>query len=316
MEPRVRNSVRPAADQLAQAARGSARGPGSGGDPCVDLLGPVGPPLVSRRRAPPSRSRGSRRHARHAGRYGDLLGSRWNVDGCRPEHAGLLPGQGRAAGRRGGQRRRRPPLPRPRPSDRARRPGRRRRDRGRLPERGSVSGEPRRCGRRPSSEPLRPALARASVSRWPAERQAEAAPRLHRGQPRWAAFDRRTRRRRGAERVALEGGVSPNGGDSVHRYVVRRRVERAQALLRDESLPLIEVVLAAGFAHQSHLAQEMRSVLGVSPAALRRGGACTDTAQLSALRVASCGIPPSDARTVPDPEKTRRSRRTSPDGCR
>lgn len=60
-------------------------------------------------------------------------------------------------------------------------------------------------------------------------------------------------------------------GIPVHRYVVRRRVERAQALLRDTSLPVSDVAQAAGFAHQSHLARHMRNLLGVSPAALRRG---------------------------------------------
>lgn len=58
-------------------------------------------------------------------------------------------------------------------------------------------------------------------------------------------------------------------GVPVHEYVLQRRVERASALLRQGRLPASEVALAAGFAHQSHMARTMRRVLGVSPSALR-----------------------------------------------
>lgn len=60
-------------------------------------------------------------------------------------------------------------------------------------------------------------------------------------------------------------------GVAVHQYVITRRVERARTLLRDGRLPIGEVALAAGFAHQSHLARHMRRLLGVSPSAVRRG---------------------------------------------
>ena len=59
-------------------------------------------------------------------------------------------------------------------------------------------------------------------------------------------------------------------GLPVHQYVIRRRVERAKALLEEGTLPLAQVALDAGFAHQSHMARAMRRVLGVTPAALRR----------------------------------------------
>lgn len=58
-------------------------------------------------------------------------------------------------------------------------------------------------------------------------------------------------------------------GVPVHAYVLQRRVERASALLRQGRLPASEVALAAGFAHQSHMARTMRRVLGVAPSALR-----------------------------------------------
>lgn len=59
-------------------------------------------------------------------------------------------------------------------------------------------------------------------------------------------------------------------GMPVHRYVIRRRVERAKILLAQGKLPIAEVALASGFAHQSHLARHMRRLLGVSPLILRR----------------------------------------------
>lgn len=60
-------------------------------------------------------------------------------------------------------------------------------------------------------------------------------------------------------------------GVPVHQYVIRRRVERARELLERGDLPISQVALEAGFAHQSHLARHMRRLLGVAPAALRRG---------------------------------------------
>lgn len=59
-------------------------------------------------------------------------------------------------------------------------------------------------------------------------------------------------------------------GLAVHEYVVRRRVERAKALLSRGELPASQVALAAGFAHKSHMARWMRRVLGVTPGSVAR----------------------------------------------
>jgi AraC family transcriptional regulator len=58
-------------------------------------------------------------------------------------------------------------------------------------------------------------------------------------------------------------------GDSIHRYVIRRRVERAAWLLQESQLPICQVALETGFAHQSHLALHMRRLLGTTPRKLR-----------------------------------------------
>ena len=59
-------------------------------------------------------------------------------------------------------------------------------------------------------------------------------------------------------------------GLPVHQYVIRRRVEHARQLLADGELPISQVALSAGFAHQSHLTHAMKRVLGVTPAGLVR----------------------------------------------
>jgi AraC family transcriptional regulator len=64
-------------------------------------------------------------------------------------------------------------------------------------------------------------------------------------------------------------------GLPVHQYVMRRRVERARCLLLSGEAPISQAALAAGFAHQSHMAQWMKRVLGVTPraiVAMRSGG--------------------------------------------
>ncbi len=58
-------------------------------------------------------------------------------------------------------------------------------------------------------------------------------------------------------------------GISPHQWLIRRRIELALSLMRDRSLPLIEVALAAGFADQSHFTRTFTRKMGVSPGAWR-----------------------------------------------
>jgi AraC family transcriptional regulator len=58
-------------------------------------------------------------------------------------------------------------------------------------------------------------------------------------------------------------------GLPVHQYVIRRRVDRAKSLLGEGKMPISQIALETGFAHQSHLAHHMRRLLGVSPKTLR-----------------------------------------------
>ena len=61
-------------------------------------------------------------------------------------------------------------------------------------------------------------------------------------------------------------------GMPVHQYVVRRRVERAKALLLEGRLSISQIALEAGFAHQSHMANWMNRVLGATPTEIARSG--------------------------------------------
>ncbi len=58
-------------------------------------------------------------------------------------------------------------------------------------------------------------------------------------------------------------------GRSIHQYVLHRKVERAAWLLQESQLPISQVALETGFAHQSHLALHMRRLLGTTPKRLR-----------------------------------------------
>jgi AraC family transcriptional regulator len=59
-------------------------------------------------------------------------------------------------------------------------------------------------------------------------------------------------------------------GETLSRYIVRRRVERAQEMIVLTNAPLCQVALDCGFADQSHFSRLFSRVVGSSPAAWRR----------------------------------------------
>jgi AraC family transcriptional regulator len=80
-------------------------------------------------------------------------------------------------------------------------------------------------------------------------------------------------------RIAAITGISPShfktlfresAGIPVHQYVIQRRIERAKDLLMQDKLSIVEIALATGFSHQSHLARHMRRSVGLSPRAMKR----------------------------------------------
>lgn len=66
-----------------------------------------------------------------------------------------------------------------------------------------------------------------------------------------------------ARRFKITTGVPP------HQYLIQMRIERAKRLLQG-SLPIVEVALDCGFAHQEHLTRIFRRCTGFTPAAFRR----------------------------------------------
>ena len=55
-----------------------------------------------------------------------------------------------------------------------------------------------------------------------------------------------------------------------HEYVVRRRIEQAQELMRDPHLPLVQVALSVGFQTQAHFTTVFRALVDETPARWRR----------------------------------------------
>jgi len=58
-------------------------------------------------------------------------------------------------------------------------------------------------------------------------------------------------------------------GTTPHQYVMRQRVERAQELLRDGNIPLLEVATKVGFETQSHFTSVFRRLVGITPKKFR-----------------------------------------------
>jgi AraC family transcriptional regulator len=59
-------------------------------------------------------------------------------------------------------------------------------------------------------------------------------------------------------------------GATPHQFVLRQRLERAQAMLRDPDARVLDIAVACGFKTQQHFAQVFREVLGVSPTEYRQ----------------------------------------------
>jgi transcriptional regulator GlxA family with amidase domain len=60
-------------------------------------------------------------------------------------------------------------------------------------------------------------------------------------------------------------------GEPPHRYLQRRRVERAMALLRDSERSITEVGLAVGFTSPGTFSRTFKAVVGESPTTYRGG---------------------------------------------
>jgi transcriptional regulator GlxA family with amidase domain len=62
---------------------------------------------------------------------------------------------------------------------------------------------------------------------------------------------------------------SHSAGLPPHTYVLRRRLERAELMVRNTQSPLSEIAAAMGFADQSHLTRHFHCLTGVAPSLIR-----------------------------------------------
>jgi AraC-like DNA-binding protein len=62
-------------------------------------------------------------------------------------------------------------------------------------------------------------------------------------------------------------------GESPHKYVMRRRIERAQGLMLQTNLSLAQIAIECGLADQAHLSRTFRRFVGECPGIWRRARA-------------------------------------------
>jgi transcriptional regulator GlxA family with amidase domain len=61
-------------------------------------------------------------------------------------------------------------------------------------------------------------------------------------------------------------------GETPHRYLQRRRVERAMYLLRATDFPITRICIDVGFSSLGTFSRTFRDIVGESPSAYRRAG--------------------------------------------
>lgn len=61
-------------------------------------------------------------------------------------------------------------------------------------------------------------------------------------------------------------------GETPHRYLQRRRIERAMFLLRETDRPVTEICFDVGFASLGSFGRTFRAIVGLTPSEYRRGG--------------------------------------------
>ncbi len=59
-------------------------------------------------------------------------------------------------------------------------------------------------------------------------------------------------------------------GIAPYQYLIRQRVERAQQLLKQQSIPISDIALDCGFANQTHLTKVFRQITGMTPKAYQQ----------------------------------------------
>ncbi len=71
-------------------------------------------------------------------------------------------------------------------------------------------------------------------------------------------------------RIQLKRAFKETFGCTLHQYVMRRRIERAQTLLLLSNDPLRQIAAECGFGSHSHFTRLFRKIVGQRPGAWRR----------------------------------------------
>lgn len=103
----------------------------------------------------------------------------------------------------------------------------------------------------------------------------------------------------------LERSFRRQLGRGVHEHYLALRLGRARQLLRESSLSVLEVAVAAGFASASQFARAFRRAFGSSPSALR----AARPGLRAPARETRASAPRADGRRAPRADPTRRSSR-------
>jgi AraC-like DNA-binding protein len=69
----------------------------------------------------------------------------------------------------------------------------------------------------------------------------------------------------GLTRIYFAAQFRRTTGMSPHGYLLRRRVERAQELMRDPGQPLAQIALSVGFGTQPHFTTVFKRLVGQTP---------------------------------------------------
>ncbi len=87
-------------------------------------------------------------------------------------------------------------------------------------------------------------------------------------------------------------------GEPPHRYLQRRRLERAMALLRETDRPVTDICFDVGFASLGTFSRTFRAIVGTSPSAYR------DREQAAPRAAIRAGVPGCYARLWDRPSST------------
>jgi AraC family transcriptional regulator len=78
----------------------------------------------------------------------------------------------------------------------------------------------------------------------------------------------------GLTRVYFSAQFKAATGLRPHEYLVRRRIERAQEMLVEDGVPIVDIALSVGFQNQAHFSTVFKRFVGYSPHAWRQSQGC------------------------------------------